>query len=96
MKSLSKIPRQLLIIGILLVFLLLAGLSFPGQVIKLQATPETTPTPTLTPVLINGESPLESGDTQGLILGAVLILMIILSGVLIQRIIQKRSAVDPE
>lgn len=94
MKSLKKINRQLLIIGVLLVFLLLTGLSLPTQFNKLQATPE--PTPSSTPIFINGESPLESGDTQGLILGAVLILVIILSGVSIQRIIQKKSSVDPE
>lgn len=98
MKYLKKINRQLLIIGVLLVFLLLTGLSLPTQFNKLQATPEPTPssTPSSTPIFINGESPLESGDTQGLILVAVIILVIILSGVLIQRIIQKKSSVDPE
>jgi len=94
MKSLSKTTRQLLFIGILLTFLVLTGLSLPRQVSALQPTPD--PTPSVTPVYLPGEEPLKSGDTGGLMMGAAIILLIIVSGVLIQRVLQKKIPVLPE
>lgn len=94
MKSLTKKTRRLLYLGILLAFLILTGLSLPGQVGALQSTP--APTPTITPVYLPGEEPLKSGETGGLMLGAAIILLIIVSGVLIQRVIQKNNPVSPE
>lgn len=94
MKSITKKPRQLLYIGILLTFLILTGLSLPRQVGALQSTPD--PTPTITPVYISGEEPLKSGETGVLMLGAAIILLIIVSGVLIQWVIQKKNTEIPE
>lgn len=96
MKSLSKKTRQLLYIGILLSFIVMTGLSLPRQVGALQSTPGPTPTITITPVLIHGEEPLKSGETGGLMLGAAIILIIIITGVLIQRIIDKNTPKVPE
>jgi len=94
MKSITKKTRRLLYIGILLAFLILTGLSLPRQVGALQSTP--TPTPTITPVYLPGEEPLKSGEIGGLMLGAAIILLIIVSGVLIQRVIQKNNPEIPE
>ena len=94
MKPLSKKTRQLLYIGILFTFLLLTGLSLPRQVGALQSTPD--PTPTVTPVFLSGDEPIKSGETGGLMLGAAIILLIIVSGVLIQRVIQKNTLETPE
>ena len=94
MKSLPKRTRQLLILGALIVFVLFAGLSLPKQVGALQSTPD--PTPAITSTAIYGEIPLELGETQGLMLGAGIILFIILSGGFIQRIIQKFTLKSPE
>ena len=94
MKSISKRTRQLILIGILTAFILLTGLSLPRQVGALQTTPD--PTPTATPVFPPGEEPLKSGETGGLMLGAAIILLIIVSGVLIQRVLQKNYPGIPE
>jgi len=94
MKTLSKKTRQLVYIGILFAFIVLTGLSLPRQVGALQSTPD--PTPTAVSLFLPGEEPLKSGDTGGLILGASIILLIIVSGVLIQRAIQKNTPNIPE
>ena len=94
MKSITKKTRQLLYVGILLTFLILTGLSLPGQIGALQSTPD--PTPTITPIYLPGEEPLKSGETGGLMLGAAIILLIIVSGVLIQRVIQKNNPEIPK
>jgi hypothetical protein len=87
MKPLSNKTRQLVYIGLLLAIIVLTALSLPRQTSALQTTPE--PTPSITPVFINGEEPLKSGETGGLMVGALIILLIIVAGVVIQRIIQK-------
>ncbi len=87
MKPLTKKTRQVIYFGLLFAFIVLTALSLPRQISALQTTPE--PTPTITPILINGEEPLKSGETGGLMIGAVIILLIIIAGVVIQRIIQK-------
>ena len=85
MKSLSKKTWYTIILGSLLLIVLLTGLSFANHSVTAQA--ESSPTPTALDA--NGEPILESGDTEGLILGAGIILFIILSGVVIQRMILK-------
>ena len=94
MKSLSKKDRQLLYIGILFIVIILAGLILPRPVGALQSTPG--PTPTVTPAFFSGDEPVKSGETGGLMLGAAIILLIIVSGVLIQRVIQKNTQEIPE
>ena len=94
MKPLSKKTRQLLFIGILITFIILTGLSLPRQVGALQSTPD--PTLTVTPAFLSGDEPVKSGETGGLMLGAAIILLIIVSGVLIQRVIQKNNLETPE
>ena len=85
MKSYPTKKRQLLIIVILIGLVFLGALSFPGQIAARQATPQPTPTSTILP----DDQALISGDTNGLMLGAGAIMFIILSGVIIQRIINK-------
>ncbi|MFL7812240.1 MAG: hypothetical protein ACK2TT_12040 [Anaerolineales bacterium] len=90
MKSLPKHTRLILIVSSLLLFVILTGLSLPVKSAVLQTAPSPTPTPTI--VYVNGEPVLQSGDTEGLILGAGVILLIILSGVIIQRAILRKTA----
>ena len=85
MKSLSKKTRNLIILSILLLVLLFGGLSLPNLSAQAQADPSPTPTSLTTTT----EEVLVSGDTEGLILGAGIILFIILGGVIIQRMILK-------
>jgi len=92
MKPLSKKTRQLFYIAILFTFIVLTGLSLPRQVGALQSTPD----PTVTPAFLSGNEPVKSGETGGLMLGAAIILLIIVSGVLIQRVIQKNTQEIPE
>jgi hypothetical protein len=94
MKLVSKIPKPLLILLILSGILLLTALTIPGNNLGIQATEAPTQTPT--PTIAGGEIPLKSGDTQGLIWGAVVILSIILVGVLIQRLLLKKASSDQE
>ena len=79
---------------ILFAFIVLTGLSLPKQADGLQSTPE--PTTTAPALYLPGEEPLKSGETGGLILGALIILVIIVAGVLIQRVLQNRSPEIPE
>jgi multisubunit Na+/H+ antiporter MnhB subunit len=87
MKPLSKKTRLLVYIGLLFVFIVLTALSLPRQISALQTTLE--PTPTITPIFIHGEEPLKSGETGGLMVGAAIILLIIVAGVVTHRIIQR-------
>jgi hypothetical protein len=81
----------MIILGSLLVLVVITGLSLTNDSVPAQA--ESSPTPaTLT---ANGEPILESGDTEGLILGAGIILFIILSGVVIQRTLMKDADEQP-
>ncbi|MEJ2446604.1 MAG: hypothetical protein P8Y37_01480 [Anaerolineales bacterium] len=90
MKSFSRHTRLVIILLSLTLFIILAGLSYPVKSAILQTEASPTPTPTI--IYINGEPVLQSGNTEGLIIGAGIILLIILSGVIIQRAIQKRNA----
>ena len=88
MKSfLSKRHRQL-ITAALVGFIFLAALVFPGQIAARQDSAEPTPTSTPLP----NDFVAESGDTQGLMWGAGIILIIIVSGIVIQRIILKSDS----
>ena len=89
MKSLSNKTRYLILLGSLLLVVLFSGLSLPGHSAPFQA--ESSPTPTAQ----NTEQFLESGDTEELILGAGIILIIILGGVIIQRMIIKNANPKP-
>jgi uncharacterized protein YneF (UPF0154 family) len=89
MKSLSRKTIKLLIITAVIALVFFFALSVSRQNILASTPPEATLTPT--PTLINGEIPLISGNTQGLIWGAVAILVIILGGVFIQRVLLKSS-----
>ena len=86
MKSFPTKTHQFLIIALMIGFVFLSALSFPGQTNARQSISE--PTPTSTVLAENGISGI-SGNTEGLMWGAGVILVIILSGVLIQRVINK-------
>jgi len=73
----------LIIIGSLLLLVLFSGLSLPNRPVQADASP--TPTTLVT----EGGQTLKSGDTEGLILGAGIILFIILGGVIMQRMVLK-------
>lgn len=74
---------RVIIIGLLIGFVLLSGLSFPAKTTSLLTNPD--PTPTVTPIAGDDTLTLKSGETQGLMIGAGVIVFIILGGVLIQR-----------
>ena len=88
MRSIPNKTRGIIIIALLAGLVLLTGLSFPRQVGALQTS---DPTPTITPTFLPGEEPLKSGETGSLILGAAAILLIIIVGVIIQRLILNRD-----
>ena len=77
--------RYLIILSSLMLVLLFSGLSLPN--LSAQALAESSPTPTN--LAATTEQILTSGDTEGLILGAGIILFIIIGGVIIQRMILK-------
>ncbi len=79
----------MILLGSLLLVVLFTGLSLPVHSVPAQA--ESSPTPTAQ----NAKPLLESGDTEELILGAGIILIIILGGVIIQRTIIKNSTRKP-
>ena len=93
MKSFPTKTHHILITAILIGFIFLSALSFPGQTEAQQSTPETIPTST--PIVENGPV-RRSGDTEGLMWGAGIIFIIILGGVLIQRVIIKPDSDQPE
>ena len=86
MKSFRIKPYYIIFIGVLIAFLL-SALSFPSSSASALATLETTPTitpdPRINPLV------LESGNTQGLMIGAAVILAIILIGVMVQLLIAR-------
>ena len=86
MKSLRIKPHYIVFIGVLIAFIL-SALSFPSYPASTLASTETTPTITPDP-RINPQV-LESGNTQGLMIGAAVILAIILMGVLVQLVIAR-------
>ena len=90
MKFLSRKTFRLLILaGVVIILVLVSALSASGQTGQPEATPQPSLTPT--PTLSNGEIALISGDTEGMMLGAAAILVIILAGVFIQRYLLKAS-----
>ncbi len=91
MNSLSKKTRYMIILGSLLLLVLFTGFGLSNYGVPAQA--ESSPTPTS--LTVNGEPHLISGDTDGLILGAGIILFIILSGVVIQRTLMKGEDDQP-
>lgn len=88
MRSIPQITRAIIFTALLTGLVLLTGLSFPQQVGALQST---DPPPTITPTPLPGEAPIQSGETGSLILGAAAILLIIVVGVIIQRIMLNRD-----
>jgi len=89
MKPFLTKRHQLIMIAALVGLIFLAALVFPGRIAARQDAPEPTPTSTPLP----NDLVAESGDTQGLMWGAIIILVIILGGVQVQRIILKS---DPD
>ena len=83
MKSYPIKPHYIAFIGVLIAFVALSALSFPPNSTLAAAT--TIPTPTVTPDPRINPNVLESGDTHGLMIGAAVILVIVLGGVLILR-----------
>jgi hypothetical protein len=81
---------QILVIGLLIGFIFLFGLINPvNNSLRLTNTnAASTPKPTQDPLV------LESGDTQGLMIGAGVIVLIILSGVVIQRVLKPPKPKD--
>ena len=88
MRSIPHFVRAIIITALLTGLVLLTGLSLPQQVGALQST---DPPPTITPTALPGEAPIQSGETGSLILGAAAILLIIVVGVIIQRIMLNRD-----
>ena len=92
MKSFRIKPHYIAVIGILFAFLLLSALSFPAS--PASALSNSDPTPTITPDPRIDPMVLESGNTQGLMIGAGVILTIILMGVIVQRLIARSEQHD--
>ena len=72
---------------ILISFVLFASLSFPTNNIFIQTTPDSTPI--ATPKAEKAALEPVSGDTIGLIYGAIIIFLIILGGVFVQMVVNK-------
>jgi hypothetical protein len=83
---------QAVLVGLLISFILLSGLSFPTKNSTLVANPDLTPT--VTPKAGKDSTEFESGDTLGLIYGAGVIVLITLGGIFIQRLINKPASSD--
>ena len=84
MKSIPIKPHHIAFIGVLIAFVALSALSIPPNSTLVAAT--TIPTPTVTPDPRINANVLESGGTHGLMIGAAVILVIVLGGVLILRL----------
>ena len=91
MKSVTKKTRYLIILTSMLFVLFFAGLNLPRHIVPAQS--ESTPTATVLATPIDPVA--QSGDTRELIMGAGLIMVIILLGVLIQHLILKKSGQNP-
>ncbi len=83
---------QAVLVGLLISFILFSGLSIPTKTSALVTNPDLTAT--VTPKVGKGPIEPESGDTLGLIYGAGVIVLIILGGVIIQRLIIKPTSSD--
>jgi hypothetical protein len=92
MKAIFTKKHQHMITAVLVGLILLAALFFPSQIAARQSTPEPTPTSSPLP----DEQEARYGDTDGLILGAGVILIIILGGVLVQRVILRPDSNNEE
>ena len=77
----------MIILNSLLFMALMSGLIIPSYAAPAQA--ESSPTPTILTTSTSEET--RSGDSEGLILGAGIILFIILAGVILQRTILKNT-----
>jgi hypothetical protein len=77
-------PIQIILIALAAV-LLLTVLMVPSKALP-SALAQTKTTQTPTPEKKGEELPLQSGDTEGLIIGAGVIVLIIIIGVLISRV----------
>jgi len=86
-------PFQIIIIALAAV-LLLTVLLVPSRALP-SALAQSNTTQTPTPDRNNKELPLQSGDTEGLIIGAGVIVLIIVIGVLISRVIFPPQIADP-
>jgi len=75
--------HQLVIAIVLVGSIFLSAMIFPGQIAARQRNPEPTPVSTDLP----DDLEIKSGDTEGLIWGAVVILTIIIGGVIVQRFV---------
>ena len=82
----SRKSRVLIAITSLLLVVIFVVLILPSTATFAQI--ESSPTPT---IIANNDLELQSGDTEGLILGAGIILFIILAGVILQRTILKNA-----
>ena len=87
MKPYFSKKHQLVITAALVGLIFLAALIFPGQINARQQSADPTPTNTPLPE----ELVAESGDTRDLMWGAGVILVIIISGVLVQRLILRAN-----
>ena len=95
MKSLSMKIYQIVLFLILISFVLLVSLGFPTNNIFIQTNPDSTPT--ATPKAEEAVLEPVSGDTIGLIYGALIIFLIILGGVFVQMLVNKPgSQKNPE
>ncbi len=92
MKSLPMKTYQVVLVGLLIGFILLSGLSFPAINSTLVTNPDPNPTATLKAG--KGSTEPESGDTLGLIYAAGVIVLITLGGVFIQRLIKTPTSSD--
>ncbi len=77
-------PYQVVLCGFLLGAIILSVFNFPTQ-IQPFSTENNTPTPTPAPKKGSEQLTLESGDTTGLMIGAAVIVVIILAGVVISQ-----------
>jgi hypothetical protein len=85
-------PIQIILIGLAAV-LLLTVLLVPSRALP-SALAQTKTTQTPQPEQKSKELPLQSGDTEGLIIGAGVIVLIIVIGVLISRVVFPPQTTD--
>ncbi len=78
---------QIVLFLILISFVLLVSHGFPTNNIFIQTNPDSTPT--TTPKAEEAVLEPVSGDTIGLIYGALIIFLIILGGVFVQMLVNK-------
>jgi hypothetical protein len=76
-------PYQIFLCGLLIGLISLSIFSSPATIESAFTQQENTPTPP--PGNGRGDLPLQSGDTEGLIIGAAVIVLIIIVGVILSR-----------